>query len=64
MFLEDCTYCGRPATFKLNGLDRVDNNLHYVPADNGVMLQQLYQAESGRVTFLRRCHPYHLNIGR
>jgi hypothetical protein len=48
MFLEDCTYCGRPATFKLNGLDRVDNNLHYVPADNGVMLQQLYQAESGR----------------
>jgi hypothetical protein len=30
-------------------LDRVDNNLHYVPAERGVMLHnlQLYQAESG-----------------
>jgi hypothetical protein len=45
--LEDCTYCGRSR--KLAGLDRVDSNLHYMPAERGVMLHnlQLYQAESG-----------------
>jgi hypothetical protein len=48
------------------GLDRVDSNLHYMPAERGVMLHnlQLYQAESGHDTFLRRCHHvHHLNIG-